>query len=231
MKKFLKISGLILGVLLIVGLVGYVIVNEPLPETEDSKDAHHLALKMLSALDHKKFEQTDYIEWQFAGVHEYQWFKSENRVIVKWDEVEVNLYTKETSKSTAIEAGEQMKGDKRDQLIKKAIEFFNNDSFWLVAPYKVFDRGTARGIVKLDDGSEALMVTYTTGGSTPGDSYLWILDKDGMPKAFKMWVGVLPVGGLEASWDSWVTTDSGAKLPTKHDFAFLELSMGEVIAK
>jgi hypothetical protein len=29
----------------------------------------------------------------------------------------------------------------------------------------------------MQDEKEALMVTYTSGGSTPGDSYVWILDE------------------------------------------------------
>ena len=30
------------------------------------------------------------------------------------------------------------------ELIKTAEKYFNNDSFWLVAPYKIFDSGTER---------------------------------------------------------------------------------------
>jgi hypothetical protein len=68
----------------------------------------------------------------------------------------------------------------------------------------------------VDDGNEKhLLVTYTSGGSTPGDSYLWKLDENKRPTAFKMWVSIIPVGGLEAKWKDWVETQSGMVLSTK----------------
>jgi hypothetical protein len=43
-----------------------------------------------------------------------------------------------------------------------------------------------------------------------------------------MWVGILPIGGLEATWENWITTESGAQLPTAHKLLFLGLEMGDV---
>ncbi|MGS0527908.1 hypothetical protein ACU8V7_24695 [Zobellia nedashkovskayae] len=94
--------------------------------------------------------------------------------------------------------------------------FFNNDSFWLVAPFKVFDSGTQRSLVTLEDGSNALMITYSSGGSTPGDSYLWHLGPNGLPESYQMWVSIIPIGGLKATWDDWKIMESGAFLPTSH---------------
>ena len=78
------------------------------------------------------------------------------------------------------------------EIIQTAQHFFNNDSFWLVAPYKVFEQGVERRIVDYD-GKKPLLVTYTSGGSTPGDSYLWILDENGFPTSYKMWVSLIPL--------------------------------------
>ena len=72
------------------------------------------------------------------------------------------------------------------------------------------------------------MVSYDSGGVTPGDSYLWILDDTGLPTAYKMWVKIIPIGGINASWDNWMITESGAYLPTSHKLGPLELSMGTV---
>ena len=107
-----------------------------------------------------------------------------------------------------------------EELIDKGVKYFNNDSFWLVAPYKVFDKGTERRLVTLENNKKALLVTYTSGGSTPGDSYLWHLDKDGKPTNFQMWVDILPIDGLTATWNNWITTDSGAQLPNFHKLGF-----------
>ena len=73
-----------------------------------------------------------------------------------------------------------------------------------------------------------LLVTYISGGTTPGDSYLWHLDESGNPSSFQMWVSILPIKGLEASWQGWITTESGAKFPTFHKLLFLGIEMGDV---
>jgi len=113
-------------------------------------------------------------------------------------------------------------------LINDAISYFNNDSFWLVAPYKVFDEGTERRLIITENNKKALLVTYTSGGSTPGDSYLWHFNANDIPVNYKMWTSLIPIGGLEVSWDDWITSDSGALFPSVHKFFILNLDLGEV---
>ena len=45
-----------------------------------------------------------------------------------------------------------------------------------------------------------------------------------------MWVSIIPIGGLEASWDEWKVMETTTYLPSKHDFLFLELEMGDLKA-
>ena len=70
----------------------------------------------------------------------------------------------------------------------------------------------------------------TKGGDTPGDSYLWILDRSGIPRSFKLWVKIIPIDGLEVSWENWKKTNSGALLPSLHSFGPIDFSMGDVKA-
>ena len=102
----------------------------------------------------------------------------------------------------ACQEGIILKGDQNKEIVEKAIRYFNNDSFWLVAPYKIYDPGVKLNSVILPVG-HGLMVTYTQGGSTPGDTYLWILDENYFPRAWKMWVKMLPVGGVKSKWLGW----------------------------
>ena len=113
--------------------------------------------------------------------------------------------------------------EKKEEFIRAAEAKFNNDSFWLVAPYKVFDAGVERRLVKINKDENALLVTYTSGGTTPGDSYLWYLDKNHRPVGFEMWVDIIPIGGVHASWDQWKKTRNGAYLPLSHQVLFLDL--------
>ena len=226
MKKAGKIFGIILAILVLVVAFFYYKNNEVLPKGIVGKEADVLARKMLSSLNTEAYEQTEHIAWSFRGTHHYEWDKAANKVKVAWDDTVVFLDTKTPSNSKVLAAKEATDSMR---LIQTAFDYFNNDSFWLVAPYKVFDEGVTRSVVK-HEGKDALLVTYTSGGSTPGDSYLWILDATGRPKSYKMWVGIIPVGGIEASWDAWTTTSTGAVLPTHHNIELfgMKLPMGNV---
>ena len=229
MKKALKILGTGLGVLLLFGVLYGVAINEPLPKGTEGPEAEALAKKMLKALNYKAYQDTQYLEWSYqGGRNRYRWDKMNGRCSVKWGEFSVNLNLVQPSKSSAQKKGVPLSGKEKNKAIEKALAYFNNDSFWLVAPYKVFDKGTSGSLVQLEDGSQGLLVTYSSGGTTPGDSYLWQLNDDGFPNSYKMWVQLLPIGGLEASWDNWMVTRSGAFLPTSHKLGPLELSMGNV---
>ena len=228
MKKFLKIVGILLLILFLFISAFYFINNEKLPEGKKGKEADALAIKMLNALNHEAYENTEVLEWSFRNTNHYKWLKNENIVYVNWDDKKVVLHTKSPEKSTASVNGKQT-DDKL--LIEKATGFFNNDSFWLVAPHKIFDPGTERRIVKHKD-KDALLVTYTSGGSTPGDSYLWILDENYLPTSFKMWISIIPIGGVSATWSNWINTKAGIKISSTHELSLfgMELPLGNIKA-
>jgi hypothetical protein len=228
MKKFFKISGSILFVLIAAGAIFYFAKNESLPQGKQGKEADALAMKMLNALNYQAYKNTETISWNFRNEHFYKWDKQENIVAVSWDNNKVILHTKNPKKTEVFIDDKKVENS---DILKKATAFYNNDSFWLVAPYKIFDTGTERRLVNYN-GEDALLITYTSGGSTPGDSYLWILDKNDVPTSFKMWTKIIPIGGISATWSDWKNTESGIKLPTKHILSLfgLEISMGNVTA-
>lgn len=200
--------------------------NENLPTGIQGEKADALAYKMLDALDYEAYKNTSYIEWTFKKRHHFEWKKNEGICDVFWKEYRVSLNLKDYTKSKVFVHSFKMKGEMAEELINEAIKIFNNDSFWLVAPYKVFDEGVERRLVKLNNNEEALLITYSSGGTTPGDSYLWLFDETGKPKSFKMWTDLLPIDGLEATWSDWITTESGAQLPTFHKLLVIGLEMG-----
>ncbi len=190
-----------------------------MPEGTQGKEADALALRIQEALRYDNYQNTDYIQWSFTNIHHYLWNKKQGTVEVTWDEqehiVKLDLTTPANSmllsSSTFSETEEESA-----TLIQKALDHFNNDSFWIVAPYKLFDKGTTRALVELEDGTQGLLVSYSSGGSTPGDSYLWKVDQNYIPTSYQMWVSIIPIGGLEATWEDWTTTESGAYLPQQH---------------
>jgi hypothetical protein len=186
---------------------------------------------MLLSLNYSKYKETRYVEWSFqGGAHSYKWDRLKRRAQVKWDNYEVDLDLISPLSSTVLKNGEGVSGREQEKLAQKALSYFNNDSFWLVAPYKVFDDGVERRIVPMEDGTDGLLVTFTQGGDTPGDTYLWELQPNGFPKSFKMWVKIIPIGGIKASWEEWAVMESGAFLPKSHVMGPVKLSMGDVRA-
>ncbi|MEP2280567.1 hypothetical protein [Maribacter sp.] len=222
----------LLGILILLAAIGYGILyylyNEPIPVGESGPEADALAYRMFDALNYKNYNNTKVLEWSFRGDHNYKWDREKEIVTVSWGDTVVYLDLITPSSSTATINNESASYEKTQDLIEKAQSYFNNDSFWLVAPFKAFDQGTERYLVEMEDGSEALLVTYTLGGDTPGDSYMWIIEPSGRPKSFKLWTKIIPIGGVEATWEEWVKTESGVFLPTQHKLGPLSISMGEV---
>lgn len=212
MIKTLKILFAI--VILIIGGIFIIIkvISEPLPEGKSGNEADQMALDMMQSLNKDAWKRTETVSWTFKGIHNYQWNIPNHQVIVKWDDYMINL-----DHSTATGELLEPKNDKNiDELIKNSWDYFNNDSFWLCAPFKAFDNGTERSIVTLEDGRKGLMVAYSSGGSTPGDSYVWILGEDNKPISIKMWVSIIPIGGIEFTWENYTQLKSGAWIAQDH---------------
>ncbi len=229
LKTLLKIVLAIIVLSVVVFGILYAVYSEPLPAGQTGSEADALAQKMLTVINNEAYANTSYLEWSFAGgAHLYTWDKEANEVRVEWDDYRALLYLKNPKKSAIFEKDVEVVGNSKSELIEKAISYFNNDSFWLVAPFKVFDKGTERALVNLEDGSNGLLITYTSGGTTPGDSYLWKFGPTGFPESYRMWVDIIPIGGLEATWDDWQVMESGVFLPTSHKLGPMRLEMGEV---
>jgi len=227
MRTFFKwIIGLLLF-LVVLGFVGFLMFNEKLPEAEFTAEAEILADKMLEATNKAAWDTTSVISWNFAGRHQFRWNKAKDSVEVRWGDNLVKLHTK-TITGTAFVSGKQQSGGEANDLIQTAWSHFCNDSFWLAAPYKIRDPGTSRGIVKLASGQDALLISYESGGVTPGDKYLWILDETGLPSAWKMWTQIIPIGGVEATWENYKTLPSGAVVAQTHQLPIFTLELSEI---
>lgn len=233
MKKFFKnkwVKGVLIVLLALVFLAGglYWWNNEPLPKGEAGAKADALAKKMMQAVDVEAWNATGAVSWNFAESRQHIWDKERHFAQVTWqgNVVLVNNHTQ-----TGI-VKQKASGNKKSdaELVREAWEIWVNDSFWLNPIAKLFDPGTVRELVSLPSGEEALLITYQSGGATPGDAYLWIVDKEGLPRAWKLWVSIIPIGGLEFSWEKWQTTSTGFKVATLHQSALKDLSLTEVKA-
>ena len=168
------------------------------------------------------------MRWTFRGAREHLWDRSRGLVQVRWKHNEVLLRTADKH-GLALVSGKAQSGVVRAALLRKAYRMWINDSFWLNPLRTLRDRGVRRSMARDEGGKRGLLVRYGSGGVTPGDAYLWFIDKtSGLPTAFRMWVGILPVGGLRVSWSGWQTLASGARVATHHEAGPLSLDLTHV---
>lgn len=224
MPKWIKWTiAIFVSLLLIITIIG-VAVHEQRPVMTASTEADSVAKKMLAALNVSAWDSVHTVAWQFMGGRRYVWNKRHDSVRVQWSDVTVALHTGSVT-GRATRSGIMVGVEESKKYVRKAWKYFCNDSFWLVAPYKVFDPGTERGLVELEDGETGLLVSYTSGGVTPGDSYVWVLNDDFVPNAWKMWVQVIPVGGIEVRWQDWKQHEGGVMLSGSKRIGPLELAI------
>lgn len=201
MKKVFKFLGLLLLIGVSVLIIVYLIIDKPLPNGIRGDVAEDLADEMLEALNKPGFDSIKHISFTYVGLHSYAWDRENNNVTVSWGENEIFLDLNQPVENYTV-------------LQYKAYQYFINDTFWLIAPFKVRDDGVVRLSVPLEDG-RGLLITYTSGGLTPGDSYLWVLDEKGFPTSWKLWTSNVPIGGLEFTWENWQET-GGVWFATLH---------------
>jgi len=225
--KFLKFILIFLVIIAILGFIAIKVISEEKPTGKVGTEANTMAHTMLKALNKEAFDSIPYLSFEFfRGGHKYLWDKLNEKVIIEWGENKVIMDLNSISGLSFVN-GKKQEGKAHQALIDKAWSYWCNDSFWMIAPFKVFDPGTKRSIVNIEEGAHGLMIEYSSGGVTPGDSYLWILDENHIPTGWKMWTKILPVKGAYNSWEGWQSLE-GAQLSMTHSFFGKNVSMKNV---
>lgn len=166
------------------------------------------------------------MRFTFRGKNVWLWDRFGGRVRLRTERREVLLRTEDQG-GVAFEAGKPLVGAALDEALAETWRAFCNDTFWLNPLVKLFDAGTRRALVPVEDGI-GLLVEYGAGGVTPGDAYLWHLGPDDRPLAWQMWVEIIPVGGLRMGWSGWQVLDTGAVVSTLHAGGIMDLALTEV---
>ena len=214
--------------LVILAIATVILANRALPEGQEGLLAEELTDTMLAAVNLPAWESLRYVKWTYRGKHHYVWDRWYNLAEIRFrdDRVLLNLNTLE---GRAWHSEEQLIGEEKRDLLQRAWEYWCNDSFWFNPVVKLRDEGTRRKIIDMGSEGKGLLVTYEEGGVTPGDSYLWILDEEGLPKAWRLWVSSIPVKGLRLTWQDWIEID-GAKIALTHRIGPLEIKLSDVLS-
>ncbi|MGB3590835.1 MAG: hypothetical protein WBA16_04040 [Nonlabens sp.] len=221
--KIFKYAAVFVGIVFLAALLFKWYFDQPVPTGDKGSAARTTAVKMLDAINADQLKNVDSIHFKFNN-RNYRWNYRSNEVVINYDSNQIFLNTKSPELNTALVENSLISGDESVELINDAIARFNNDSFWLLAPFKVNDPGTQLELVT----PNKLKVTYTSGGSTPGDIYLWQLDDRFLPISLQMWVEILPLEGVKAQWSGWQATPAGILMPTSRTIYGIELPLENV---
>jgi hypothetical protein len=201
-------------------------LSHSLPSAESGPAAEALADRMERAVDVDAWARTGAVRWTFRGHNRHLWDRQRHLARVQTGDQTV-LIDLNSRRGRAWKGEQELSGAALDRALDGAWAAWCNDSFWLNPLAKLRDDGTARSSTRVD-GQDALLVHYASGGTTPGDRYLWLLGPDDQPTAWRMWVSIIPVPGLEASWEGWQQLSTGAWVATRHAIGPVELALTEV---
>ena len=207
--------------LLFVMTVGQFLDKE-LPFGIEGQAAEDLTERIEQSINKDGWDKTGIVAWTFAGGR-HIWDR--NRKLHEYKRGEKRIqHSLDNRVGRVFQSGHWKKINPGSRLEQMAWDSWINDSFWLNPLSKLRDEGVKRALV----GKNQLLVTYTAGGNTPGDSYVWTIDEDGRPTDWALWVSVIPIGGLSCTWESWVQLDTGAWIATTHDWGGFKLKLTEL---
>lgn len=194
------------------------------PTGEAGASADALARKIEQNVRRDKWDEVGAVTFAFRDTRTHLWDRARGMHHVKSGDLEVWLDLWDRG-GVVKKAGVVVTGDAAQKALADAWSWFCNDTFWLNPLVKLFDDGVTREIVTVD-GRPALKVAYASGGVTPGDTYVYLVDDAGTVTAVRMWVQVLPIKGLEFTFGGWQELDTGARIATSHVTAGNDVSIG-----
>ena len=229
LKKVAKGLGILLGLLVPLAVIAGVAMHESRPSGEPGEGADALAREVQDAVGQAAWDDARYVAFDFAGRMRHRWDRERGLAYVTWGDLpaagpgENEVWLRLGDRSGVVHvAGQRVRGEEADELLAKAWGRHINDTFWLFPFRTFFDEGVTRSLVGDD-----LLIEYASGGATPGDAYLWHLGNDGRPTGWEMWVSIIPIGGVDASWTDWEER-AGVHFATRHSLGPMTLELTDI---
>ena len=198
------------------------------PEGVAGVPAKYLKEKIYKATNIEAWKKTSAVAftWDGIGEHHYLWDRKRKLVEVSWDDMIIQ-YRQDKAYKGIVYIKKQRITDppKIQKYIKKARKYFVNDAFWLNPIFHIDSPGTQEYKVS----EKKLLVHFSSGGFTPGDSYLFTLKENGLVEKMNMWVNVLPIKGIEVGFENYITSQTEVRLALDHKVGFLNIQIKNLI--
>jgi len=140
-----------------------------------------LADKSMQAMGGRKaWDDTRYISWNFFGRRDHLWDKSTGDVRIEVPSSDLTILMNIKDKEGKVFKGGEELTDSTDYFLQKGYEWWVNDAYWLVMPYKLKDSGVTLKYLREDttmDGTlaDVVQLSFSDVGVTPENLYeVWI---------------------------------------------------------
>lgn len=214
---------------LLVVLISLFLVSsrKSLPASRPGEQAELLAARVEASVGKDGWERLGAIAFYFVpggrahfvdfkrGFVEVAFAQSSNQYLVQ--------YAKD-GRGLVFKNRKRVDGQEASDSIQQALKFHINDMYWLNPFVQMRSPGAVRKIT--EDGD--LMVHYPEGGITPGDTYVIHIGPDGLPDRWNLWVKVLPLKGMQFTFEDWKEIAPGVRVSLMHRSFFKDVELREV---
>ncbi|CAM2008311.1 hypothetical protein [Acanthopleuribacter pedis] len=183
------------------------------PQGNADEKSAALAAKTMAAMGGaENYNNTRFLSWNFFGSRQHYWDKWTGRVRI--EDLKNNmlvLMNVNTKEGEIFENGEKVTDEaKQKEYLQKGYEWWINDSYWLVMPYKLRDPGVTlayEGEGKTEAGQDAdvIAMTFESVGVTPQNKYKVYIGKD--DNLIRQWDFFPTADAAEprfkTPWDDW----------------------------
>ncbi|MEM9293260.1 MAG: hypothetical protein AAGD01_16375 [Acidobacteriota bacterium] len=167
------------------------------------------------------WDEVRHVHFNFANFRSHTWDKAtgDHRIEGRTRDgnTYVVLHNLNSREGRAWKNGEETTGEEQDALLQSAYGAWINDTYWLLAPYKLLDPGVTlsyEGKEELDDTVyETVKLTFDSVGLTPGDTYWVYIDHE--TGLVGRWAYVLESAEEGAEATAWRWTDWQSYGPVK----------------
>ncbi|MCB1051524.1 MAG: hypothetical protein H6510_05695 [Acidobacteria bacterium] len=223
MKRWHKILlAMLLGIAVIAPLL-YRMLDRPMPQANHGPAARQAIQELEDVIGCQAWQQVGAVAWLFKGQRQHLWDRKRHflRTYIEKKTVFLDL---DSRKGWVFEGSRQVDELDAQVDLKNAWAWFINDSFWLNPFCSLSGPEVVHGLTTDEQGRPAILVTFESGGVTPGDSYLISLGPDGLPVFWRMWVQIIPLGGVPTTWSGW-QQQQGVWFSTQHQLGPLSLPL------
>ncbi|MBE7439776.1 MAG: hypothetical protein HS115_15065 [Spirochaetales bacterium] len=222
LNRFVGILAGAVGLLVLAGVGIYFYYSHPLPAGKTGADAEALTGRIEAAVRLERFKELQGVSFTFRASRSHFRDLKRHLAEVTYDDLRI-LMDLNTGRFKAYRHGTLLEGPAAQDAFKLAYQYHTNDFFWLNPFYALRSPGAERYFVN----ERQLLVTFTSGGVTPGDSYLIETDNAGLPMSVRMWVSTLPLKGLAFSFEDWQELE-GTYFARKHRSPFGEVIVSDI---